>query len=148
MIPNTYDSFLRKIEITDTCWLWAGSVHDNGYGYFKYKGKMRSAHRLSYTFHVGPIQAPLQIDHLCRNKLCVNPFHLETVTAKENTKRNPNHISVKKIFKLVCINGHRLDLAENIGYLNKSKNKKRCKTCHRNRERIRSQKKRLVNNKL
>lgn len=65
------------------CWSWQLKVSKLGYGY---KGQAL-AHRLYYEFLVGPIPPELEIDHLCRNKDCVNPEHLEAVTASVNQRR-------------------------------------------------------------
>lgn len=72
-------------EPNSGCWLWAGSIGTSGYAQFCNKSLPTNiGHRISYLFHVGAIPAGLQLDHLCRNKLCVNPQHLEPVTAREN----------------------------------------------------------------
>jgi len=77
--------FWAKVErlTSDECWAWNGCRDRAGYG------KMREgrAHRISYELNVGPIPAGLTIDHLCGNKWCVNPAHLEAVTAGENVRR-------------------------------------------------------------
>lgn len=73
------------------CWLWAGAVEANGYGVFVLPNRNVKAHRFSYELNVGPIPEGLQIDHVyangCRHRNCVNPAHLEPVTAQENTRR-------------------------------------------------------------
>ncbi len=76
-----------KIDKKTGCWDWVASRSKKGYGQFSASGKMRSPHRLSYECHVGPIPEGLQIDHLCRNKACCNPDHLEAVTGLENVRR-------------------------------------------------------------
>jgi hypothetical protein len=66
------------------CWLWVSSWRRDGYGHIDF----RSAHRLSYEMHKGPISKGLEIDHLCRTPCCVNPCHLETVTHAVNVRRS------------------------------------------------------------
>ncbi len=69
------------------CWIWIGAKR-GGYGRFKVAGqKSVTAHRASYELHVGPIPEGMQLDHLCRNPACVNPSHLEPVSAAENVRR-------------------------------------------------------------
>lgn len=69
------------------CWVWTGSRNRNGYGQMFFDGRSRLAHRVAYAAYIGPIPDGLSIDHLCRTKCCVNPEHLEAVTASENVRR-------------------------------------------------------------
>ena len=69
------------------CWNWEGSLTNDGYGICSYKGKNKVAHRLIYELINGKVPDGLQLDHLCRNRKCVNPDHLEIVTCKENVRR-------------------------------------------------------------
>lgn len=69
------------------CWRWRGSIQANGYGRFRANGKTTYAHRAAYALFVGPIPDGLGLDHLCRNRWCVNPEHLEPVTQRENIRR-------------------------------------------------------------
>lgn len=81
-------NMLSKIDFTDSCWNWTGAVQSRGYGSVTNgKGGTMQAHRRAYMELVGPIPTGLTIDHLCRNKRCVNPDHLEPVTGAENTRR-------------------------------------------------------------
>jgi hypothetical protein len=76
-------------EPNSGCWLWLLSTGSHGYGQgtSPETGQSTTAHRLSYQAFKGPIPDGLFIDHLCRNKLCVNPDHLEAVSNSENSKR-------------------------------------------------------------
>lgn len=85
------------------CWAWTGAVQSRGYGSFFHGGRAQSTHRLAYELLVGPIPAGLQIDHLCENKRCCNPAHLEPVTGKTNCERT---VAARKT---LCVNGHRLE---------------------------------------
>jgi len=71
----------------DECWEWQGSTNKNGYGITGLSGKNVLAHRAVYLEMVGPIPEGMQLDHLCANRICVNPNHLEPVTSHENQVR-------------------------------------------------------------
>lgn len=70
----------------DECWLWIAGLDRNGYGNFRGLDE-QFAHRWSYRYHVGQIPAGLTLDHLCRVRRCVNPWHLEPVPPAVNTQR-------------------------------------------------------------
>src|SRR6266702_1072026 len=108
--PTTQEIFWSRVEKTETCWLWRGNQSVDGYPRFKFEGRPQNAHRLAYTWLIGPIPAGLQIDHLCRVKICVNPAHLEPVTSGENTHRIPGHPAVLNAAKTHCPRGHEYDL--------------------------------------
>jgi hypothetical protein len=106
------ERFMSKVEKSpDGCWIWIGSIAPNGYGKFSVeKNKVRkcfNAHRWAYEYFVGPIRAGLTLDHLCRNRRCVNPSHLEPVTIRENLIRGEG-VSAVNIRKTHCPKGHPL----------------------------------------
>jgi hypothetical protein len=78
---------LSKVVQGDGCWRWKGGQNGPGYSMFWLDGQMRYAHRLVYELLVGPIPEGLELDHLCRNRACVNPAHLEPVTHSLNVLR-------------------------------------------------------------
>lgn len=82
------ENMRRKITVVGECWEWWGAKNSSGYGSMTNgKGGSALAHRRAYEIAVGPIPEGLQIDHLCLNKICVRPEHLEAVTARENLRR-------------------------------------------------------------
>ena len=78
-----------KVEVLKNgCWQWIGCIHRLGYGICNALGEIL-AHRVVYREVVGKIPEGMTIDHLCRNRSCVNPSHLETVSLAENVRRSP-----------------------------------------------------------
>lgn len=71
-----------------SCWIWQRSHRRDGYGQMKWNERMACAHRVLYELTYGPIPAGLELDHLCRVLNCVNPDHLEAVTAAINVRRS------------------------------------------------------------
>jgi len=93
------------------CWIWTGkqqSQSRGGYGRIRHDGRTLAAHRVSYEAFIEPIPTGLQIDHLCRNTRCVNPYHLEPVTARENTLRGDT-LPAMRAAVTHCPRGHAYD---------------------------------------
>lgn len=115
--------FCEKVNaLPSGCWEWQAATQF-GYGCFSFEGKDRKAHRFAYERLVGPIPPQLQCDHLCRNRACVNPLHIELVTGKENIRRG---ICSNRL-KTHCPQGHKYDRA----WLAQGSWHRGCKTCKR-----------------
>jgi hypothetical protein len=105
---NPQMRFWRKVDTSGDCWIWTATLIPRGYGRFWLDGKQRLAHRVAYEWLIGSIPETLEIDHLCRVRACVNPDHLEPVTADENQRRARPHRKANKSPRsaTTCVNGH------------------------------------------
>lgn len=121
-------NFFSKVVVVECgCWEWQGGVNDKGYGLFNGDGE-RYAHRWSYKSFVGETEPfPMTIDHLCRNRACVNPNHLQQITNKENVLRGEGRTS-KNAKKTHCLKGHLYDEENTI---RTKPGHRRCAECHR-----------------
>lgn len=118
--------FEEKFVKTDTCWNWIGAITSRGYGNFRSK----LAHRVSYEKYVGTIPDGLTLDHMCDNKLCVNPEHLEPKTQYENNMRGSSATALNAR-KDVCVNGHPLH-GDHIKIVNrKDGTRRKCQLCQK-----------------
>lgn len=87
MDDQAIERFWGCVERGEGCWRWKQRLTGNGYGQFSVSGRAIYAHRVAYVLNGGVIPDGYVIDHLCRNRWCVNPVHLEPVTQRENARR-------------------------------------------------------------
>lgn len=123
------NDLMRKINIVNNCWEWTGPKHTMGYARTNYNGYYFFVHRWMWMYwNNEDIPEGFVIDHLCENKCCVNPLHLEAVTNVENMSRAAKNRSSRNIS---CKYGHLY--AKGDYYIDRGS--RRCLQCKRNRER-------------
>lgn len=97
--------FEKKIDRTGSCWNWTAGTSNDGYGRFSVGGYPEYAHRVAYALWVGEIPSDMVVHHKCKNKLCVNPEHLEAVSVETSVNRSDR---AKPLNRTHCIRGHEL----------------------------------------
>src|SRR6185312_12891331 len=117
----------------DGCWRWTGAINSCGYGNIWDGERNQQAHRVSYEMAIGPIPKGLTIDHLCRNRACVNPAHLEPVTCRTNILRSPVALAARWIGRTHCAKGHELS-GDNV--IQRSDGGRRCRACRNERSKV------------
>ena len=107
--PPLRERLLERIspEPNTGCWLWTGVLRNTGYGELSFQKKKLLAHRASYEIFIGPIPDGLCLDHLCRQRSCINPDHLEAVSMRTNLLRGVGVGAVNAV-KTHCPKGHPL----------------------------------------
>lgn len=118
------------------CWEWSGAL-TRGYGRVRFNGRSALAHRVIYELLAGHVAADLDLDHLCRNTICVNPDHLEPVTHRENIRRGRWNAGAAQaqLSRTACANGHPYT-AETL-YIPpaSSRRQRQCRICRREAKR-------------
>jgi len=128
------ERFMEKVAIQPNgCWLWQASRDAGGYARFNpdKTSSITLGHRFIYLEKKGPIPEGLFLDHLCRQRHCVNPDHLEAVTIKENTLRSPVAPAAVNAKKTHCPKGHPYDEINTV----RRKNRRWCLACRRSQHR-------------
>lgn len=130
MTPIALREFVLSQLVTgpNGCLLWTGAVSTEGYG----RASTTYVHRVMYEWFVGAIPDGMNIDHLCRVRLCAAPAHLEAVTPRENILRGTSP-AAQQARQTHCVNGHEFSDANT--YIRSDTGGRRCNVCHRERQR-------------
>ena len=126
MRPTVVTRFESRLAQSGSCWIWTGGKDSSGYGSFKVGGRRVGVHRWSFEYHVGEIPPGLQLDHICRNRACVNPAHLEPVTSRVNTLRGTGR-AARQARQTHCKRGHEFTETNTRVW----RRMRRCLTCRR-----------------
>lgn len=122
------EKFAKSFTIHSSgCWTWNNYISPAGYGYFHFKSGQARAHRWFYqAFHNVTLAAKDTCDHLCNNRTCVNPKHIEIVDSRTNNNRS-NSPSALNSRKTHCKNGH--EFTKENTYIKPNKTERNCRTC-------------------
>jgi hypothetical protein len=133
--------FWLKVDKTETCWIWRAALNDHGYGIFRRSNHTNiRSHRWAWEQVNGLVPNGLELDHLCRNRACCNPSHLEAVTHLTNSSRSQPGGRVWRSHITHCPQGHPYDAANTYRH----KRGRACKACRNERLRAYRARKREV----
>ncbi len=135
------ERFWSRVDKTQTCWNWIGGLNHAGYARIRVNGRARMAHAWAYEQKNGAVPSGLELDHLCRNRRCVNPAHLEPVTHTTNIQRGAGRAPTNAR-KTRCRNGHAFSV-DNLVTSDLKYGQRRCRTCWNKYQRQRRTEKRL-----
>ena len=133
------ERFIQRIRLVDgpletQCWMWTARLDDCGYGWFSCKHKNHKAHKYAYEAVLGSVPCGQELDHLCRNRACANPFHVEPVTHTENVARGIAGLWQRQ--KTHCSKGHPFDAQNTYVYTEGVYQKRGCLICRRARSMV------------
>lgn len=131
------ERFWQKVKggLPSECWVWTASTDPSGYGMFCVStGRNMRAHAWAYRAARGAVPDGLHLDHLCENKRCVNPWHLEPVTPLENTRRGPRSRIPRT--RGACLYGHPYDASAPTYRGRDGSERRQCVTCNREYMRV------------
>lgn len=129
-------SYIQPAPNWDDCWIWMKRLEDTGYARFRVGKKPYMAHRWSFEFLRVEIPYGLDLDHLCRNSACVNPWHLEPVNDYVNVVVRGTGLTARNARKTHCLRGHPFDEANT--YITPKRGRRQCRACGRIREQQRN----------
>ena len=123
--PAVQRIWAQVVQDGSGCWTFTGGLTGGGYGQVRADDRGQGTHRVMFEAVMGPVPAELDLDHLCRNRACCNPAHLEPVTTRVNLLRGTG-FSARNAVKTHCIHGHEFTEANTM----REKYGRKCRTCH------------------